>query len=119
MSTAFSPTDQRLLLSDIDWSTYDCLLRDLEGRHLRFNFDRGQLEIMTVSAEHERIKKLLARLLEVLSEERRYVEFDQSPTFPHVPLAGIVEHLNQRGQTDETSIIRSFRAWVQTLAAGR
>ncbi|MGE5192663.1 MAG: Uma2 family endonuclease, partial [Deltaproteobacteria bacterium] len=63
MSTAFSPTDQRLLLTDVDWATYDRLLRDLEGRHLRFNFDRGQLEIMTVSAEHERIKKLLARLL--------------------------------------------------------
>src|SRR5580693_4844620 len=68
MSTAFSPADQRLLLSEVDWQTYDRLLRDLEGRHLRFNFDRGQLEIMTVSAEHERIKKLLARLLEALTE---------------------------------------------------
>jgi Uma2 family endonuclease len=209
MSTAFTPTDQRLLLSDVDWSTYERLLRDLEGRHLRFNFDRGQLEIMTDSPEHERIKKLLARLLEamteelnipilslgnttfrreesarglepdecwyigheaemrerntidlvidpppdlvieieisrgvldrldiyaalgvpevwrcdgpnltveVLSDEGQYVESDRSPTFPEIPLAGIVEHLNQRGRTDETSIIRSFRAWVQTVA---
>jgi len=212
MSTASTPTDQRLLLSDVDWSTYERLLRDLEGRHLRFNFDRGQLEIMTVSPEHERIKKLLARLLEAMTEElnipilslgntifRReesarglepdecwyigheaemrerntidlvidpppdlvieieigrgvldrldiyaalgvpevwrcdgmnltvevlsdggqYIESDRSPTFPDIPLVGIVEHLNQRGRTDETSIIRSFRAWVQTVAVRR
>jgi len=43
MSTAFSPADQRLLLSEVDWSTYDQLLHDLEGRHLRFNFDPAQL----------------------------------------------------------------------------
>ncbi len=212
MSTAFSPTDQRLLLSDIEWRTYDRLLHELEGRHLRFNFDRGQLEIMTVSAEHERIKKLLARLFEVLTEELnmpilslgnttfrreesarglepdecwyigheaqmreretvdllidplpdlvieieisrsvldridiyaalgvpeiwrcdgrrltvevlseagRYVASDSSPTFPQIPLGGIIEHLNQRGQTDETSIIRSFRAWVTEVAKSR
>ena len=209
MSTAFSPTDQRLLLSDVDWSTYERLLDDLEGRHLRFNFNRGQLEIMTVSPEHERIKKLLARLLETLTEvlnipilglgnttfrredagrglepddcwyishEARmrerdsidlfidpppdlvieieisrsaldrmeiysalavpevwrcdghsltiailvdggYIESDHSPTFPNIPLAGIVEHLNMRNQTDETSIIRAFRAWVGRTAA--
>lgn len=68
MSTAFLPAEQRLVLSHIDWDTYDRLLHDLEGRHLRLNFDRGQLEIMTVSAEHERIKKLLARFLETLTE---------------------------------------------------
>jgi Uma2 family endonuclease len=211
MSTAFSPTDQRLLLSDVDWSTYDRLLRDLEGRHLRFNFDQGQLEIMTVSAEHERVKKLLARLLEVLtevlnipvlslgnttfrredsarglepdecwyiaheaqmreretidlaidpppdlvieieisrsvidrieiyaalgvpevwrcdgrrlsvevlSEDGQYAESDHSPTFPQIPLSGIIDHLNQRGQTDETTIVRSFRALVEKITEG-
>ena len=41
-----------------------------------------------------------------------YAESDHSPTFPSIPLAGIVEHLSLRSQTDETSIVRAFRAWV-------
>ncbi|HEY2251744.1 MAG TPA: Uma2 family endonuclease, partial [Planctomycetaceae bacterium] len=41
-----------------------------------------------------------------------YTESDHSPTFPNVPLSGIVEHLNLRNQTDETSIVRAFRAWI-------
>ena len=30
----------------------------------------------------------------------------------NLPLAGIVEHLSLRSQTDETSIVRAFRVWV-------
>lgn len=63
------PIEQRLVLSGVPWSTYESLLRHFEGRHLRLNYDRGALEIMTVSPEHERAKKLLARLLEALTEE--------------------------------------------------
>lgn len=211
MSTASAPlpTEQHLLLSDVAWEKYDRLLHELEGRHLRFNFDQGQLEIMTVSPEHERIKKLLARLLEALTEELdvpvvslgnttfrredaarglepdecwhirheeqmrdknaidlfvdpppdlvieveisrsvldrldiyaalgvpevwrydgeefrvevldssgRYTESTVSPTFPKVPLSGIVEHLCLRGRMDETRLVKSFRAWVRKNA---
>lgn len=70
MSIAFpAPVEQRLVLSGVPWSTYESLLRHFEGRHLRLSYDRGELEIMTVSPEHERAKKLLARLLEALTEE--------------------------------------------------
>lgn len=212
MSVAFAPTEQRLVLSNVDWPTYEKLLHDLDGRHLRLNYDRGRLEIMTVGSEHESIKKLLARLLETMTEvlnipirglgnttfrredaerglepdecwyieheaqmrDRKsidllidpppdlvievevsrsvvdrlgifaalgvsevwrcdgltltilaltaagtYVQSDQSPTFPDIPIAGIVEHLNRRGQTDETSIVRSFRAWVSEIVGER
>lgn len=61
--------EQRLVLSGIDWTKYGVLLRQLEGRHLRFTFADGNLEVMTVSPEHEQAKKLLARLLEALTEE--------------------------------------------------
>ena len=53
--------------------------------------------------------------VEVLTEAGEYRASPQSPTFPNIPLDGIVEHLNQRHQRDETAIMRSFRAWVQKI----
>lgn len=212
MSTVASPSaEQRLLLSCVDWTTYDRLLHDLDGRHLRLTYLGGELEIMTVSPEHERAKKLLARLLEALTEEldvpilslgnttfRReelarglepdecwyirheaemrnkteidlasdpppdlvievevsrsvldrlgiyaslgvpevwrcdgetlrvlvlgagggYTEQERSPTFPQLPLDGLMGFLAQRGQVDETRLVKSFRAWVRSTLAG-
>jgi Uma2 family endonuclease len=64
------PATQRLLLTGVDWLTYRRLDRALTGRRgLRLTFDRGRLEIMTLSPEHERVKHLLRRLIEALSEE--------------------------------------------------
>jgi Uma2 family endonuclease len=60
---------QRILLHLIDWQQYETLLRALDEHHLRLTYDRGNLEIMTLSPEHERFKHLLRRLFEVLSEE--------------------------------------------------
>ena len=57
--------------------------------------------------------------VEVLGETGQYVESDHSPRFPNIPLAGIIDHLNQRHQTDETSIVRSFRSWVQKAVGNR
>lgn len=68
MATVSGP-EQYLLLNDVDWAKYDRLLREFDGQHLRFTFDQGTLEIMALSAEHERFKKLLARLFEALTEE--------------------------------------------------
>lgn len=207
---AAQPEEQRLLLYDVDWGTYEQLLHAFEGRHLRLTYDRGRLEIMTTSSLHERWKKLLARFFEmltlelnipilgvgnfncrreemlrglepdecwyitheadvrdrepidldvdpppdlvveievsrsvldrlsilamlgvgevwrydgrsltmlVLGDDGRYAERDHSPTLPMIPLAGIVEHLNRRGQTDETTLVRAFREWVKTVTA--
>jgi Uma2 family endonuclease len=65
-----TPISQQLLLTGIDWPTYRRLARVLTGRPgVRLTYDRGRLEIMTLSPEHERIKHLIRRLLEALSEE--------------------------------------------------
>jgi Uma2 family endonuclease len=69
MSTATLPTEQRLRLSGVDWRTYVALGDLLGERPIRLTYDRGELEIMTLSRSHERFKKLLAGLLQVLTQE--------------------------------------------------
>jgi Uma2 family endonuclease len=72
MTVARIPTGQRLLLTGIDWPTYLRLSRTLGARRsVRLTYDRGRLEIMTLSPEHERFKHLLRRLIEALTEELR------------------------------------------------
>jgi Uma2 family endonuclease len=46
-----------------------------------------------------------------------YAEADRSAYFPFLPLAPIVAFLRQRGSVDETSLVRSFRQWVQEQIA--
>src|SRR5260370_10224693 len=58
---------QRLTLDCVPWSSYDAVLHAFDERHLRISFDRGRLEIMTISQEHEFSKKLLGRLVEMLT----------------------------------------------------
>jgi Uma2 family endonuclease len=63
------PAEQRLRLSDIPWETYVLYGDGLGPRHIRVTYDRGEMEIMTVSGKHEHKKKLLGRLVEALTEE--------------------------------------------------
>src|SRR4051812_30468390 len=63
------PAEQRFRLSCVDWPSYLAMAKALEGRHVRLTYDRGEMELMTVSPLHERYKKLLARMLEALTEE--------------------------------------------------
>jgi Uma2 family endonuclease len=59
----------QLVLDGVAWRTYVQLLRAFDDRHLRITYDRGALEIMTLSPEHERFKHLLNYLVGVLVEE--------------------------------------------------
>lgn len=61
-----------VLLHSVSWETYEGLLRTLGDKHpsLRLTYLNGTLEIMTTSPRHERIKTLIARLLEAWAEER-------------------------------------------------
>jgi Uma2 family endonuclease len=61
-----------VVLEDVSWDAYEGLLRVLGDDHpsLRLTYLEGRLEIMTTSRRHERIKKLLARLLELWALER-------------------------------------------------
>jgi Uma2 family endonuclease len=70
MSTVPAPTPQRFVLPSVTWRAYERLLRVFADRPgVRLTYDRGLLEIMTLSYEHESQSYLLARLVDVLTEE--------------------------------------------------
>jgi Uma2 family endonuclease len=72
MSTATLPAEtpgHRLRLSGVDWRTYVTMSDLFMDRPVRFTYDRGELEIMTLSPEHERSHHLLSRMLDTLTEE--------------------------------------------------
>lgn len=49
----------------------------------------------------------------VLTDGGNYVDVDRSATLPQVPLDGLARFLALRGEMDETSLVKSFRAWVR------
>lgn len=63
-------TPRGILLSGIRWPTYEAILADLEDRPIRLTYDRGRLEIMAPSFNHERCKKKVGRVVETLAEEK-------------------------------------------------
>jgi Uma2 family endonuclease len=71
MSVAPILTDaeQRFRISFINWEKYEQLAAWFDGRHVRLTYDRGELELMTVSHRHEYNKHLLAVLLMASIEE--------------------------------------------------
>lgn len=52
-----------------------------------------------------------------LQTEGRYIEVQRSCYFPFLSGADVVRFLQQRTQTDENALIRSFRAWVREQVA--
>jgi Uma2 family endonuclease len=63
-------TGQRVILPGVSWETYRQLLADFEDNHAaHFTYDRGVLEIMVLSLKHEKLKHLLATLVELLAAE--------------------------------------------------
>jgi Uma2 family endonuclease len=61
---------QWVVLNGISWPEYEGIGAILRERaNLRLTYDRGRLEIMTLSPEHERIKIWLGLLVYVLAEE--------------------------------------------------
>jgi len=63
--------DVHLLLQGVSWETYEQLLEDLDAdnRHLRLTYDQGVLEMMSPADPHERWKKQIARLVELMAFE--------------------------------------------------
>ena len=58
-----------VLLHGISWQTYETLLREIGEQHIFLTYDRGDLEIIAPSNFHERYKKIVARLIEILTLE--------------------------------------------------
>ena len=103
--------EQRLLLDEVSWDAYLQIGEALRDRPaLRMTYDRGRLEFMTTSPEHEKLKRRLARLIETLAEECNLsLEPAGNMTFQREDLARAIEpddcfwiaHAVQvRGRTD-------------------
>jgi Uma2 family endonuclease len=70
MTKILTRTDeQRFILDAVSWKSYEYLLRAFDERRVRITYDRGRVEIMTVSFMHERIKHLLGLLIVSLAIE--------------------------------------------------
>lgn len=70
MATVLSPPEQRVILHNVSWETYERLLTDLQGSSApRLTYDRGTLEIMSPSSEHERYNRTIAQVVEELAVE--------------------------------------------------
>ncbi|AFZ28006.1 hypothetical protein Cylst_6033 [Cylindrospermum stagnale PCC 7417] len=65
-----TPAEQRTVLHNVSWDTFEALLRDTgEDRGSRFAYDCGTLEIMTPLFEHENPKSNLGNFIIALAEE--------------------------------------------------
>ena len=61
--------DQRVILHGVSWDEYDKLCELFAERSgVRMTYLQGALEIMVPSAEHERSKTLIARLIEAYAD---------------------------------------------------
>jgi Uma2 family endonuclease len=70
METVKSPAEQRVVLHNIGWNTYERLLADHENNSApRFTYDRGELEIMSPSPEHEKFNRRIAQLVLAVAED--------------------------------------------------
>jgi hypothetical protein len=84
-----SGPDHCILLSGVRWETYESLLTDMQDSHAaHFAYDRGVLEIMAPSYEHDNLKHIIAVLVEVLAGEMEIdIEGGGSTTFRRQDLA--------------------------------
>ncbi|MFH7030410.1 MAG: Uma2 family endonuclease [Heteroscytonema crispum UTEX LB 1556] len=70
MVATSTPAEQRTVLQNVSWETFEALLRDTgEDRGSRFAYDCGVLEIMTPLFEHENPKSNFGNFIVVLAEE--------------------------------------------------
>jgi Uma2 family endonuclease len=89
-ATLLTPPDEIIHLSGISWQTYETLLEELSDRRLRLTYNRGTLEIMTPSPEHELGKEVLGRFIETLAEELEIQIYPLgSTTFKRPELSGV------------------------------
>jgi Uma2 family endonuclease len=66
---AFTPPVRRsVVLRGISWSLYQSMLAEIRSGAIRLTYDQGWLEIMTLSPLHEKVKTILARLIEAYAD---------------------------------------------------
>jgi Uma2 family endonuclease len=69
MGNVLTLPEERVVLQHVSWETYEHLLADHADASVpRFTFDRGRLEIMSPSSEHEEYSQALSLLVEELAD---------------------------------------------------
>jgi Uma2 family endonuclease len=102
-ATLLTPPDEVINLTGISWTTYETLLAESSDRRLRMTYNRGNLEIMAPSPEHEFSKKAIGRFVETLAEEMNVPIYPLgSTTFKKPELSG--------AEPDECFYIRQIEA---------
>jgi Uma2 family endonuclease len=86
---AHLPAGSTLILADVPWDEYEQLLVELgDGSRVRVSYDRGRLEIMSPSLNHEMYKELLVSVVRMVAEETGLdLESRGSTTFKQKHLA--------------------------------
>ena len=70
MITTSTPAEQRTVLENISWETFERLLKETgDRRGCRFAYDNGTLEIINPLLDHESYKCNLGNFLLVVAEE--------------------------------------------------
>ena len=70
MSAVLTPAEQRVVLHNVSWQTYERILADhVSSSAPHFTFDHGELEIVSPSAEHERYVRRLDNLIQIVADE--------------------------------------------------
>jgi Uma2 family endonuclease len=92
MTATLTPPEQvtqKVILDNISWETYQRLMEERGERPKpRYAYDRGRLEIMVTSYEHENLKHVIATLVELLAGELEIdIEAAASTTFQREDLA--------------------------------
>ncbi len=65
-----TPAEQRVLLKNISWQTFEAMLTEMgEDRSARLAYNEGMLEIMTPLGEHENTNRFIDDLIRVLADE--------------------------------------------------
>src|SRR5437867_152246 len=70
MVTVYRPAEQRVVLHNVTWDTYERLLAEHAGRSApRLTYDRGELEVMSPLPEHERLNRAIQLLVPLVAAE--------------------------------------------------
>jgi len=64
--------EQRFVMHGVSWNTYELLLADLASHSWpRVTYDQGRLELTSPSDEHEQYRRLLGRMIDIWTLEKR------------------------------------------------
>ena len=63
--------EHRFLLPGVDWEGYEALLKMIGDGRTRITYDRGDVELMSPSQDHEAYAELIGRIILTVTEELR------------------------------------------------